>query len=176
MLDRANLLWLIPALFTIHNSEEALTMKRYLPAAREMMPELRRRVPARLKWLVREYTFRQLMILVVILTAVAWAIAIFGKLDEPGCGAGHALLALQAVLFLNVFAHLGGTVLFRGYAPGLVTAVLFNLPFSWVVFTTAWNEHWYSTTTLLLLGPLALLLHGPVFIGLLRLASRIPAG
>jgi Protein of unknown function with HXXEE motif len=175
VVDRANLLWSIPALFTIHNLEEALTMKRYLPVAREMIPELRRRVPARLRWLVREYTYRQLMILVVILTTAAWAIAIFGGLDQPASGAGYALLALRAVLFLNVFAHVGGAFLFRGYAPGLVTAVLINLPFSWVVFTTAWNEHWYSATTLLLLIPLALILHGPVFVGLLRLVSRVSA-
>ncbi len=45
---------------------------------------------------------------------------------------------LQAVFLLNVFIpHLAGTVVLRRYTPGVVSALLLNLPLSWVLLRGA---------------------------------------
>ncbi len=166
---RTLLPWLIPVLFTLHNAEEVLTVRSHLPALRNAMP-------ARLREIVGEYTVFQFAVLVAALTLAAWAVAFFGNLGAAGSGGAYALLALQATLLVNVISHVVGAIALRGYVPGLVTAVLVNLPYSWLVFSTAWSEHWYPAWALLALAPLALALHGPVLIGLLRLAILLPKG
>ncbi len=163
----AGLLWLVPALFAVHNLEEGLLMKRYLPAARAAMPE-------RLKRLIGIYSYRQFVALLVFITALAFLIALSGDPAAPESAAGYALLAIQATMLLNVASHVGAAVLMRGYSPGLVTAVLVNLPFSLWLIAIVWREHWYSSSALLWLIPLALLLHGPVLLGLLWAAARLP--
>ena len=49
-------------------------------------------------------------------------------------GAATALVALQAVMAVNVLTHVAGAVLLGGYAPGLVTAVLVEAPVSVILF------------------------------------------
>lgn len=164
---RAGLLWLVPILFALHNLEEGALMRRYLPAAHAVMPE-------RLKKIVGVCSWRQFVALLVFITAVAFLIAMSGDLAAPDSAAGYALLAIQATMLVNVVSHVGAAVVLGGYSPGLVTAVLVNLPFSLWLFTVAWSGHWYAHAALLWLAPLAFVLHGPVLLGLLRAASHIP--
>ena len=164
---RAVLLWLVPILFAVHNLEEGALMKRYLPAARAAMP-------ARLKQVIGTYNHRQFVALLAVITAIAFLIAIFGDIGRPGSTGGYALLAIQATMLLNVASHVAAAFVMRGYSPGLVTAILVNLPFSLWIIAVAWGEHWYAAAALLWLVPWALLLHGPVLLGLLRAATRIP--
>ena len=164
---RAGLLWLVPILFAVHNLEEGALMQRYLPAARAAMP-------ARLKRIIGMYNYRQFVALLVFITALAFLIALSGDLAAPRSAAGYALLAIQATMLLNVASHVGAAVVLRGYSPGLVTALAINLPFSLWLLSVAWGQHWYSSSALLWLVPLALLLHGPVLLGLLKGASRLP--
>lgn len=164
---RAGLFWLVPVLFAIHNLEEGTLMEGYLPAARAIMP-------VRLRRLVGRCTYRQFVALLVFVTLVPFLIAVFGNLAIPHSAAGYALLAIQATLLLNVASHVAAAIMLRGYSPGLVTAVLVNLPFSLWLIALAWQEHWYSVPALIALAPLALVLHGPVLLGLLRVAARIP--
>ncbi len=164
---RAGLFWLVPTLFAAHNLEEGLMMKRYLPAARAAMP-------ARLRRLVGEVGYYQFAVLLIAITLVVFLIAAVGDLGAPGSVAGYALLAVQATMLLNVASHVGAAIKLRGYSPGLATAVLINLPFSIVLLGLASTERWYAAPALLTLMPLALLLHGPVLLGLLAGASRLP--
>jgi len=164
---RPGLLWLVPFLFAVHNLEEGVLMRRYLARARAVMP-------ARLKRIIGVTTYRQFAALLVFITAVVFLIAASSDLSEPGSAAGYALIAVQATMLLNVASHIGAAIVLRGYSPGLVTAILVNLPFSLWLMSVAWQEHWYSASALLWLAPLALLLHGPVLIGLLKAAARLP--
>ncbi len=162
VLGRPVLLRLVPTFFAVHNLEEAVAMKRRLQAA----------LPASLRRIVGAFSYGQFV--VIALTLIGFLIAVLGDLADPASIAGYALLALQATLFLNVFSHVAGAVTLRGYSFGLATALLINLPLSLVLAVTAWTGHWYSEAALIGLVALALVLHGPVFIGLLRLASRLP--
>jgi hypothetical protein len=65
-------------------------------------------------------------------------------------------------------------VLFRGYAPGLVTALLLNLPFSLYLLRRAARERWLDRGALWTLAPAALLVHGPMLSALLLATERWP--
>jgi hypothetical protein len=80
-------------------------------------------------------------------------------------------LALQAAVGLNVLAHIvGAAFVFRGYGPGLITALAVNAPFTVLCFWRASREQWVSPTALRATVPTALFLHGPVLFGGLWLA------
>jgi hypothetical protein len=52
------------------------------------------------------------------------------------------VLGIQTVMVFNAFVpHLVSTLRFRMYSPGLVTAMLITLPFSFYLFQRALNEH-----------------------------------
>lgn len=83
------------------------------------------------------------------------------------------LLALETTVGLNVIAHVtSALVLFRGYGPGLVTAILVNAPFVTYCFRRAARERWVSSAALWATIPAAVILHGPVLVGALWLAAR----
>ena len=59
----------------------------------------------------------------------------------------------------------------RGYSPGLVTALLVNLPFSLFLFRRALRASWVRPRDLAWLLVAALLVHGPGLVGLMVLAG-----
>lgn len=60
------------------------------------------------------------------------------------------VLGIQAILLFNTFVpHIATTIRFRLYSPGVITAILFTLPFSFYLFQRAlkeniitWNQFW----------------------------------
>jgi hypothetical protein len=62
---------------------------------------------------------------------------------------------------------------FNGYAPGLLTALLINLPFSLYLLRRATRERWVSHRAMWALLPGALLMHGPLLSALLVLTERL---
>jgi hypothetical protein len=84
------------------------------------------------------------------------------------------LLLVQATVLLNVLWHVTtAVVVFGGYAPGLLTALLINLPFSIYLLRRAAREGWVSRGALWGLLPGALVMHGPLLSGLLILTERL---
>ena len=82
------------------------------------------------------------------------------------------LLAVQSILFLNVFNHLFMVFLFLQYQPGIFTAIIFNIPFSIYFFFTALREDCIDKK--LLLGILVLsALFYPVSAGFFLLVSKL---
>jgi hypothetical protein len=84
------------------------------------------------------------------------------------------LLLIQTTLLLNALWHvLTALVLFGGYAPGLVTAVTVNLPFSIYLLRRAAAERWLSPPARWALVPGALVLHGPLLAALILATERL---
>ena len=157
--------WLSLGLFVLHNAEEALAFRRYLPRMATLLPEPLARIAPPLSYPVLLLTLGvvSLLALSIALAAAAWP-------QSPR--ALWALLTLEAVLALNVVAHvLSALVVFHGYGPGLVTALLVNAPFATYCFRRAHRERWVSAAALRATVPAALLLHGPILIGGLWLAG-----
>ena len=131
------LLWLVPIFFMLHNLEEAPFMESWS-----------KRLPLKIHPVV---TTRQFVIAVTILTLAGFLITYFG-VEYLANSTGYLIvLGIQAILLFNAFIpHIAATVRFRMYSPGVISATLITLPFSFYLFRRAldddnllsWNQFW----------------------------------
>ena len=160
-------LWLVPVLLALHNAEEALFFPRYLPFVLARLPPGWQAVAAPL-------TTGQVWSALAVVTGVAFAVAWWVHLRPDSRTALWLLLLIQSAVLLNVVWHVAiAVVLFDGYAPGLATALLLNLPFSLYLLRRAVREHWLSRPARWALVPGAILLHGPLLAALLLVTERL---
>ena len=121
------LLWFVPFFFMLHNIEEAPFMENWS-----------KRLPLKVYPIV---STKQFVIAVTFLTTGGFILTFLGveKLSQP---IGYLLiLGIQMVLVFNAFVpHLISTIRFRLYSPGLVSALLITLPFSFYLFQRAMTE------------------------------------
>lgn len=140
------LLWLIPIFFTIHNLEEARGMARW--AQRHF---------ADIMLITRE----QMLTAIALVTLVGWLLTALCWSAPRRSVRLHLLLGAQAILFFNVFFHVGGAIITAGYAPGMVTAILLELPLSLILFRRARQEEILTRRGLLAVLAGGLLAYGP---------------
>ncbi len=167
--------WLVPLLLAVHNLEEGLALPSWLGKHAEELQALLRSLgvaalvppPAELQPLLTRYSTA-----LVIVTVVPLLICLFARATSHRAGL-HAILALQAVVFANVFSHVGAALIFRGYSPGVLTAVAFNLPFSLHLFRAARRSDHIGSRGLAALIVGAALALGPLTLGALGLGGRI---
>lgn len=157
-LGRRYLLWLVPLLLTLHNLEEAVFMQGFLGRFAERIP------------ILPTVTYGQFLLALAVVTLAPYAFAASGPLERRS-RAFLLVLATQMVVLVNVAAHVAAAVWARGYAPGLVTALLVNLPFSLFLFRRALRGAWVKPRDLAWLLVAALLVHGPGLVGLMVLAG-----
>jgi hypothetical protein len=151
----------------VHNAEEAIFFPRYLPFVLA-------RLPSGLQAVAGPVTSGQVWLALATLTVGAFGIAAWAALRPASRLAQWLLLLIQAALLVNALWHVAAAVvLFGGYAPGVVTAVLLNLPFSVYLLARARREEWLSRTALWALLPSALLVHGPLLSALLLATERL---
>ncbi len=151
----------------MHNTEEAITFPRYLPLVLARLPETWRS-------LAGPITLGQVWAALAVVTLIPFALAAWATLRPEQAAPVWLLLLVQATLLLNVIWHVSAAiVLFDGYAPGLATAVLLNLPFSIYLIRRAARENWVSPRARWALLPSAVAIHGPVLSGLLSLTERL---
>jgi hypothetical protein len=160
-------LWLVPAFMAVHNTEEAIFFPRYLPLVLERLPEAWRSVGGPI-------TLAQVWAALLAVTLIPVGLAAWATLKPARAAPVWLLLLIQATLLVNVFWHIGtAIVLFEGYAPGLATAVLLNLPFSVYLMRRAVEENWVSQLARWALLPSAVVVHGPGLSRLLWLTERL---
>jgi hypothetical protein len=153
-------------LFTMHNVEEALAFRTYLPRVGALLPE-------RLASFAATLSYPVILVALLTVSVLAFLVALAAATWPHSPLALWTLLTLEAVVGLNVVAHvLSALLVFHGYGPGLVTALLVNAPFAIYCFRRARREQWLSTAALGYVVPAALILHGPVLLGGLWLAGR----
>jgi Protein of unknown function with HXXEE motif len=160
-------LWLVPILTAAHNTEEAIFFPRYLPLVLERLPHAWRAF-------LGPITFGQVWAALLGVTLIPFLLAAWATLRPERAAPIWLLLLIQTTLLFNMLWHVGAAiVLFEGYAPGMATAVLLNLPFSVYLLRRAANENWVSKPARWALFPSAFLVHGPVLSGLLLLTERL---
>lgn len=120
-------LWLVPIFFALHNLEEAPSMERWS-----------KRLPLKIHPTV---TTRQFTMAVTFLTLAGFLLT-YIAVEVLQNTTGHLLiLGVQAILLFNAFIpHIGTTIRFRMYSPGVITAILITLPFSLYLFRRAFVE------------------------------------
>ena len=165
-MSRRTVVWLIPILLTVHNAEEALAFQAYLP-------RMRTRLPEPLASFAASLPYSTLLIALTLLSGLAFLIALAAAARPQSRRALAALLVLEATVGVNVVSHLlSAAIVFHGYSPGLVTALMVNAPFTLYCFQRARREQWLSAAALRATVPASLILHGPILLGGLWLASR----
>ena len=142
------LLWLVPIIPTIHNIEEAPFMEGWS-----------KRLPLKVHPTV---TTRQFVIAVTFLTLAGFLITYFG-VEYLANQTGYLMvLGIQVILLFNTFVpHITTTIRFRMYSPGVITAILITLPFSYYLFQRALNENiinWNQFWMLMGIAPFAMVI------------------
>jgi len=157
---------LAPIFTTIHNVEEALLM----PA---MLERRNSSVPGLFQKLIPPITYKQFLIALAITTVIPYVIAGCGDLLLIGGRAVYLLLIFQAMMLFNVLAHGMMATMMGGYAPGLATALILNLPFSIYLFRRADKEQWVNKKSLRLAFVIGGLLHTPGLTAVILIAGSI---
>ena len=158
--------WLIAILLTAHNAEEAI-------AFRAMRSPPASILPAPLGSFAGRLTPNVLLPALAVRSSLALGLAAVVALRPQMHTARWLLLALETAVGINALVHIASAVvLFRGYGPGLATAVLVNAPFAVYVLRRAKRDGWVSPRAWRLLPVGGLVLHGPVLLGGLWLATR----
>ncbi|HTK47613.1 MAG TPA: HXXEE domain-containing protein [Gemmatimonadaceae bacterium] len=164
-MTRRAAIWLVPLVLAVHNAEEAIAFHRFLPRLATSLPGPLRTIEQRL-------TFGSMLTVLALVTLVGVAVALWSTLRPGSRLALWSVLAVAATIALNVGTHVVSAIeIVRGYAPGLVTAVLVNAPFVVYLLRRAARERWLSSRALLCTIPAAVVLHGPVLVGTLWLAG-----
>ena len=151
----------------VHNAEEALFFPRYTALVLGRLPPEWRTLGAPL-------TLGQVWSALAVLTLLPVVLALLASRAPRSPVLVWLLLLIQATLLLNVVWHAGmAALMFDGYAPGLVTGLLVNLPVAMYLLRRAVREEWVSRGLLWALIPGALVFHGPLLGGLLLLTERV---
>jgi hypothetical protein len=159
-------LLLIPVLLALHNLEEAATMPFYFDAFSAQLPSVARTLIGE----VRPWQFYLVLALITILPFVFLAIPTWGVSQSPSTG---LLLVVQLIAAINTLAHVARAAQLHGYTPGLISGLVLNLPFSFYLLGRAWRERWVRRMTWIWLLLAALVVHGPVLLGMFWLASLL---
>ena len=149
-LSRNTVLALIGVTLVLHTAEEYLTILLFLSSAWPFPrwlppPGLLRNSQHMRVWLVAA------TVLPLLLTA--WTML------RPVKALLVSVLFLEYILLVNAGWHLFAALVRGGYAPGVITAVLINLPFGIYVLRKALRERWIAARTTWQLIGIAILLH-----------------
>lgn len=131
-MDFGKLQWLFPLAVTLHNAEEAIWMPSW--DARHVA-ELPVHPPGAF----------EIRLVLVVLTLAALVITSLSALRGPQSIPAYLTFGYIVAMLANVFVpHVPAAILFRGYAPGLVTAVFINLPLMTLLAVRAVRDGWVS--------------------------------
>ena len=158
-MTRRAALWLIPSFIALHNLEEAITFPRYFPAVRALAPES-------FRTFLGHVTYSEVLLALTVVTLAPLAVVAWVNARPTSQLALWLAVTIQMVMLVNALWHMAAAAfLFRGYSPGVLTAVAVNLPFSAYLLRRALVERWMSRSALASTLPVAVVLHGvPVLI------------
>lgn len=124
--------WLFPIAVTLHNGEEAISMPGWDLRHAAQLP-------------VHAPSALAIRIALLALALAAFVVTYLSARSGPqGVWAYLTFGYIVAVLVNVVAPHVPASIVVRGYAPGVVTAVLINLPVMSVLAVRAVRERWVS--------------------------------
>jgi len=106
--------------FTIHNLEESIWLPEWSKHAKKFHEPVER---------------NQFIFAVIIVTIIGYLVTVAEIIDNtPGSVFSYIYLGFIGMMGLNtILPHLAATILLKKYAPGLITALLLNLPLSIII-------------------------------------------
>ena len=108
--------------FTLHNIEESVWLPEWSKFAKRFHEPVER---------------NQFIFAVLIVTIIGYLITVVEIIDaSPGSIYCYVYLGFIGMMGLNtILPHLAATILLKKYAPGLITALLLNLPLSIIIIS-----------------------------------------
>lgn len=173
MTNTANVLvlWLLPVSWLLHDVEELATIgrwsRRWPPDRRDDLSAVQRRFAGAVASTPHRFTVAAALVGGVVVGAT-----VAGVLDPNGLGIRIYTTILGGYL-LHAFVHLGQSVVFRGYTPGLVTATIVVIPASISLYWRLLSAGLVDLGTVSTTGVLGLVLFVPIVFGANRLSKRI---
>jgi hypothetical protein len=149
--SRNIIMTLIGLTLVLHDTEEFFTFPRFWALSSGQLP--RWLSPKGLVHNPQDIRIALVFATVLPLCVIAWAIL------RPRKALLVSVLLLESILLVNAGWHILASVVRGGYAPGVVTAVLINLPFGIYVLRRAVKEHWIRRREAWLLVGIAAALH-----------------
>jgi hypothetical protein len=146
------LIWIFPLALAVHNLEEAFWFPAWSQHA---------------GFWARPIGTTEFRVAVLILTLLALALTVWSARTRQQSFATYTLAGFLFAMLLNVVFHVAATSGLRQYAPGVVTAVLINLPVMGYLLWRMFQEEWVSWPKALLafiVVPLAMLLLIPALL------------
>jgi len=156
---------LVPLLLIVHNAEEAIAFRHMWPRIGLPLPEPIPSIAARL-------SVPAMLQALVVLSLLGCLLAAGVLLRPQWRGGWWLLLALESAMGINAIVHAASALfIFRGYAPGLITALVLNAPFAAYCLSRARRERWVTDRAwrAALIG--GAVLHGPILLGALWIAG-----
>jgi len=128
------IIWLFPVIFMFHGLEEIITVEGFMTKYKNKVREafLVKLTLAIKKKLGAKSHQHSIMIAWILLI-----ISFITFLTAYHISTGENFLLFTAVInifFLQAFSHIGQTVIFRGYTPGVVTALFMVIPYSLLTY------------------------------------------
>jgi hypothetical protein len=153
---------LLALAFAVHNGEEAL-------AAAGLIEFMQTRAPGFLREFYSGVTPAELQASLLILTALGLGVTAAAARAPVAPASAFAMMVFGTLIGLNAVAHIGLAMVARTYMPGLVTALLINLPLALIMLVRARREGWVASAAFWAVFPVGFVLHGPVLAVLLRM-------
>lgn len=125
----ARALWLLPIVFIIHDGEELFTMPGWVVRHQQKLDEL-----ARMNETAAEIVRSLPNTTGQVAVAIGCILLLFVVVTAGASMSGkrgfwlYAYAGLLGVLFLHVFTHIAQAILFGGYTPGVIGAVVAIIP------------------------------------------------
>ncbi len=149
--SRNVLLALIGLTLVLHDTEEFLTFPSFWASSAGRLPGWLS--PHGIVHNSQDIRIALVFATVLPLAVIVWAIA------RPRKALLVSILLLESILLVNAGWHILATLVRRGYAPGVITAVLINLPFGIYVLRRAVKKQWIPARTAWQLIGIAIALH-----------------
>jgi hypothetical protein len=160
------LIWLFPLFFLIHDLEEILTVESFMAKKRDKVISM---LPKRVgQFVLKQFsmTTKQFTVAVGVIFVFVMLGTILGIEAISNGKAPVWFLAVNIVFFVHVFTHAGQSVIMHGYTPGVISAVVLTLPYSWYAFhrlfqvgLVDWNGILVSAPFSLLIIPVTIIAH-----------------
>lgn len=133
--DVRTILWLLPVIFLIHDSEELLTMPSWIATHQHEINEIVSFNETIAHTINSLPTTTAQIAIAIGLILFLFIVVTAGAFFSYGRGLWfYAYMCLLGVLFLHVFTHLAQTIIFAGYTPGLFGALIAIVPGSLYIY------------------------------------------
>ena len=131
------LIWLLPLVFIIHNFEEGITMQQWLGGHSSTIPNIINIHLPLWFWLHFGKIRTTALIIATIMPSLAILLIPFLKTNKFPA---YILCITAWLIIINSVQHIILTLFLRIYTPGVVSAILINLPFGLLLLNTLNNN------------------------------------